>query len=156
MATRALKFVAHACKPSNFEKVNNDEVVDEIRGIAYDFKHGHGFKQRMDQSSTDSTDHNSKEDSTTVDRSTQPRTIGYFQEAVRAYIDEHQFWCADSELSYIYKTYFNTPHTRFNLINFAGDIIITKASLERNVNDHFAKTWFEGVLEIILECFSIE
>jgi hypothetical protein len=161
MTTRPLSFHAHVCKPTLYEKVNNDEVVDEIKGLAYDFKHGHGFTQpdsnatTSDQVVPESTEGRG---STTVQTPNLniPLSIKHFQEGVRDYINTHQLWCEDTELSYIYKTYFNPPYTRFNLINLAGDVILTKASLERNVNDHFAKIWFEGMMEIILECLCIE
>jgi hypothetical protein len=156
MTTRPLRYLAHVCKPSLHEKVNNDEVVDEIKGIAYDFKHGFGFNN--------SDSHSTSEDQTVPSDVTPgsdhtnngPISIKNFTAEVRAYIKRHHYWCADSELAYVYKTYFNSPHTRFNMIHLAGDIIITKANLERTVNDNFGKIWFEGMLEIILECVCIE
>jgi hypothetical protein len=155
MTTRPLKFIAHVCRPSLYDKINNDEIVDEIKGLAYDFKRGLGFDQPVSNDEPcDETPPNGV--STTLNHSRRiPESIKFFQESVRSYINRNQDWRSDTELSYIYKTYFNTPHARFNLISFAGDIIITKAALE-NVNDEFAKVWFDGVLEIILECLSIE
>jgi hypothetical protein len=169
-----LRYHAHVCDSVPNKDVN-EYVVSEIRAANQKFKEERNRdlsrQEALDRvnhwlnNGEDEIDYDGGDDAvdgpaspsrpdTATSSTTQSRK--YFRDRLLDYVRKHKEWCNNGEMGYIYKTYFSGDRCYFSVINLGGDLIITRDSVARNLNEAFADQWFEGALSLVKECINIK
>jgi hypothetical protein len=145
-----MRYVGHVCDSVN-ASVNN-ALISQIRELEDTYYRGNrltGLPSRGSRFSSASEGIDEDADGS--------MKHFYFHRAVQAYVDENcNGWGDNGDMGYLYKQYFCGSHIRFCLIQFTGDLIIIKRTLEKKFTHKFADRWFENVLMLLNDCVNIE